>query len=144
VHSEAVTDAQGDQYGISNIIIIGCIFLASGLGNIVGSRIAGPMADATVRRFIKKRGYRRPEDRLRAAVLGLGLIMPSTCLAYGWLLETRAGGVAPPIVFLFLQGLGLMLVFTPVRLQLDCPLIPGQHVRCGCNERAVSLLVNIR
>lgn len=122
---QTTTNLQGDQYGISNIMIIGTIFLASGAGNIVGSRIAGrksherplliiAMADATVRRYIAKRGYRRPEDRLRAAVLGLGCIMPISCIAYGWLLQTRAGGIAPPIVFMFIQGLGLMLVFTPV------------------------------
>ena len=63
------------------------------------------LADRTVRRYIAKRGYRRPEDRLRAALLGSGVIMPLSCcerlpslpqpllmafqVAYGWLIQYR-------------------------------------------------------
>lgn len=71
-------------------------------------------ADATVRKYIKKRGYRRPEDRLRAAFWSLALIMPLSAIAYGWLLQTKAGGIAPPLVMAAINGFGVMLVFTPV------------------------------
>lgn len=37
------------------------------------------MADATVRRYIQRRGHRRPEDRLRASIFGLGILLPVSC-----------------------------------------------------------------
>lgn len=45
------------------------------------------MADATVKRFIRKRGYRRPEDRLKGAILGVGLILPLSGITYGWVVQ---------------------------------------------------------
>lgn len=71
------------------MLIAGCLYLANGGGNIIGARIIGrefslsaadvAMADATVRRYMVKRGHRRPEDRLRAAVLGIAFVMPLSC-----------------------------------------------------------------
>lgn len=71
-------------------------------------------ADKTMKRYIARRGYRRPEDRLRAAVLGLGVLLPCSCLAYGWLLQYQAGGLAPPLICLVLNGLSLMIILTPL------------------------------
>lgn len=72
------------------------------------------MADATVRRYIKKRGYRRPEDRLRAAFWALAVIIPFSSIAYGWLVQFAKGGIAPPLIITVINGIGVMLVFTPV------------------------------
>ncbi|KAK4688268.1 ABC-2 type transport system permease protein, partial [Tremellales sp. Uapishka_1] len=68
-----------DRYSITNVALSGCFYLASGAGNLAGARIAGPWSDRIVRRYITKRGYRRPEDRLRATWIGLGLLMPLSC-----------------------------------------------------------------
>ena len=38
--------------------------------------------DHVVRKYIAKRGYRRPEDRLRAAVIASGVVMPLSCSTY--------------------------------------------------------------
>ena len=58
------------------------------MGNLIGARIAGIHADKVVRQWVEKRGYRRPEDRLRAALLGGLLVMPAALLAAGWLIQT--------------------------------------------------------
>jgi hypothetical protein len=35
-------------------------------------------------------------------------------VAYGWLLQTKKGGVGPPVVFMLLNGMGLMFTLTPL------------------------------
>ncbi|WWD20555.1 hypothetical protein CI109_105031 [Kwoniella shandongensis] len=107
-----------DRYNIHNAAIAGCLFLVSGAGNILGSRIAGPWADRVVKQYMAKRGYRRPEDRLRAAFLGFGVLMPLSNLGYGWLLQAGKGGMAPPLVFLFINGVALMLALSPLNTYL--------------------------
>nr|XP_019051257.1 dityrosine transporter [Kwoniella bestiolae CBS 10118]OCF30187.1 dityrosine transporter [Kwoniella bestiolae CBS 10118] len=107
-----------ERYHINNLAISGCLYLANGAGNILGSKIIGPWADKTVIKYIAKRGYRRPEDRLRSALLGIGVIMPLSNLAYGWLLQYGAGGIAAPLVMVFLNGIALMFGFAPLNTYL--------------------------
>lgn len=76
------------RYNINNAAILGCLYLAPGLGNLIGSRLAGIQADKVVRTWLTKRGYRRPEDRLRACLFGSWLLMPATLIAAGWLIKT--------------------------------------------------------
>ncbi|WWD08489.1 hypothetical protein V865_006601 [Kwoniella europaea PYCC6329] len=107
-----------ERYHINNLAIAGCLYLANGAGNILGSKIVGPWADAIVVKYIAKRGYRRPEDRLKSALFGIGVIMPLSNLAYGWLLQYGAGGIAAPLVMVFLNGLALMFGFAPLNTYL--------------------------
>lgn len=103
-----------DRYNLDNTALAGCVYLSTGIGTMIGSRIAGPSADRIVRTWLKKRGYRRPEDRLRAALLGAGLITPATALIYGWLLWANKGGIWPPLVILVINGIGMQLSLTPL------------------------------
>ncbi|OCF33611.1 dityrosine transporter [Kwoniella heveanensis BCC8398] len=107
-----------DRYHITNLALGGTLYLISGAGNIIGSKFIGPLADKTVKRYIEKRGYRRPEDRLRCAFFGLGVLMPVSVLVYGWLVETGAGGMAPPLIMVFFNGIALMLGFAPLNTYL--------------------------
>ena len=52
-----LTYTMAPRYGITNVAIIGCLYLPQGVGNIVGSRIGGKYADWTVAKWIEKRGY---------------------------------------------------------------------------------------
>ena len=79
---------QKERYHLDNAAILGALYLAPGMGNLIGARIAGIHADKVVRQWVEKRGYRRPEDRLRAALLGGLLVMPAALLAAGWLIQT--------------------------------------------------------
>lgn len=44
-------------------------------------------ADRIVKKYMGKRGYRRPEDRLKASFWGTLILMPISVLIYGWLLK---------------------------------------------------------
>lgn len=107
-----------DRYNIHNVALSGCLYIAPGLGTLIGSRFVGPYADRVVRKWIEKRGYRRPEDRLRAALFGAGVIGPVSCLVYGWLLQANKGGLWPPLVMLAINGIGSQLTLTPVNTYL--------------------------
>ncbi|OJA10107.1 hypothetical protein AZE42_13385, partial [Rhizopogon vesiculosus] len=57
----------GVRYGITNEAIIGACFLPNGLGNFLGSPVAGYMSDILVRKWrARRKGVWYPEDRLRA------------------------------------------------------------------------------
>ncbi|WVQ86011.1 hypothetical protein IAT38_008179 [Cryptococcus sp. DSM 104549] len=107
-----------ERYGINNAALGGLLYIVNGAGNIIGSRFVGPYADRVTKKAMEKRGYRRPEDRLRAAIWGMAVIMPVSCLVYGWVLQSGKGGMAPPLVMLFLNGFALMLANTPVNTYL--------------------------
>lgn len=107
-----------DRYNIKNAAVSGCIYLASGGGTLIASRLIGPYADKTVKRYIVKRGYRRPEDRLRAAMLGTAVVAPCTAVIYGWLMWADKGGLAPLIVLLAINGAGFQLALTPINVYL--------------------------
>lgn len=51
-----------------------------------------------------------PEDRLRATLLGGGVILPSAVLVLGWVLDRVGGkvGLGLVVVLLFIDGVGLM------------------------------------
>jgi MFS family permease len=83
----------------------GLFFLAPGLGYLVGTLFGGQWADRTTKRWIKKRnGTRIPEDRLRSCLPFLGLAMPVSTLVYGWTVQECAGGIAVPVIAMFLGG----------------------------------------
>ncbi|GMK54479.1 hypothetical protein CspeluHIS016_0110650 [Cutaneotrichosporon spelunceum] len=106
------------RYDLANVALAGCIYLGHGAGTLLGARIIGRYADGIVRKWIEKRGYRKPEDRLRAALVGTALILPLSCFTYGWLLHFNKGGLAPPIVMLFINGIGTQMFFTPLNTYL--------------------------
>ncbi|WWC92114.1 uncharacterized protein L201_007068 [Kwoniella dendrophila CBS 6074] len=106
------------RYHINNLAISGSLYLASGAGNILGTKFIGPRADAIVIKWIEKRGYRRPEDRLRAAFFGMWFLMPASILIYGWLLKYGSGGIAPPLIMVFLNGVALMFALAPLNTYL--------------------------
>ncbi|GEM11038.1 MFS transporter [Rhodotorula toruloides] len=104
------------RYNITNAAILGCFYLAQGVGNATASRYTGRYADWTLKRWLKRRGgVYVPEDRLYAALLGGGFILPCSVLALGWVLDKGTGkvGLAFAVVLLFIDGIGLMCVLTP-------------------------------
>jgi hypothetical protein len=68
----------------------------------------------TVRRYIKLRGERLPQDRLNAGTLAFFLVIPIASLVYGWGLQygpTSRAGLALPIVTTFFASAGLLAAF---------------------------------
>ncbi|KAF6808217.1 hypothetical protein CPLU01_15704 [Colletotrichum plurivorum] len=90
----------------------GLFYLAPGCGYLAGTLVGGRWADYTVRRWIaERRGRRVSEDRLRSCLPFLGASLPGCMLIYGWSVQERAGGVAVPVVFMFLGGVSQLFCF---------------------------------
>ena len=103
------------RFGLNDPIPSGLLFLSLGAGYVTGSIAGGPWVDWMMRRWVRKRsGIRVPEDRLRAMVPWLGIVVPSCTLMYGWAVDLGMGGVAMPVVLLFLQSFACMFCFPAV------------------------------
>lgn len=90
----------------------GLFYLAPGAGCIVGTLGGGRWADYIVKSWIAKRdGQRVFEDRLRSCLVFLGVIIPASMLIYGWSVDQAVGGIALPVVFMFIQGVAQSFCF---------------------------------
>ncbi|KAF8584881.1 MFS general substrate transporter [Ramaria rubella] len=104
-----LTYTLGPRHGITNEAVLGTLYLAQGMGNIVGSLMSGYISDATVARWIARRSSQFiPEDRLRASLVPGGLITPLSLLATGFTMQfwTSTWGLGLSLVFLFASGIG--------------------------------------
>ncbi|KAH8683414.1 major facilitator superfamily domain-containing protein [Ilyonectria robusta] len=79
-------------------------YLAPGGGYLIGSFFGGRWSDYTVARNIEKRGRRVPEDRLKASILVMIVVVPACMILYGWSVEKRFGGIPFVVIVMFLQG----------------------------------------
>ncbi|KAF8877744.1 major facilitator superfamily domain-containing protein [Gymnopilus junonius] len=106
----------GVKYGITNEMLIGACFLPCGLGNMVGSPLAGRLSDKVVIYYRKKRGGEwYPEDRLRATILGGVFLIPLSVFGSGLLTGYVPGkvGLVLNLVCLFMNGVGVDFVLSP-------------------------------
>ncbi|KAF3000491.1 hypothetical protein E8E14_004416 [Neopestalotiopsis sp. 37M] len=88
----------------------GLFYLAPGVGYLLGTFFGGRYADYMVRRYIKKRGMRIPEDRLYSAMPFMAFIA-ACMLVYGWTIHFDKGGIPLAVVILFLQGFAQLFCF---------------------------------
>jgi MFS family permease len=110
----------------------GLFFLAPGIGYIVVSMIGGRWADAIVRKWIKRRGERIPEDRLRSTLTSQLVILPASILVYGWAIEKEVGGIPLPVACMLLQGAQMMCFPSLNTYFLD--VIPGRGAEVVCKS----------
>ncbi|OLN86074.1 MFS antiporter QDR3-like protein 1 [Colletotrichum chlorophyti] len=89
----------------------GILYLVPGAGYLAGSQIGGRWADHTVNSWIRKRGIRMPEDRLRSSLVFLSGMLPGSMILYGWTLDKQLGGIPLPVVCMFFQGVAQMAAF---------------------------------
>ncbi|KAL5434350.1 hypothetical protein PMIN07_010823 [Paraphaeosphaeria minitans] len=89
----------------------GLFYIAPGAGYLVGTLVGGRWADRTVKKYMRLRGQRVSEDRLRSCLPFLGIVIPACMLVYGWSVEKRVGGVALPVVVMFVQGVAQLFCF---------------------------------
>ncbi|KAM0748518.1 MFS general substrate transporter [Meredithblackwellia eburnea MCA 4105] len=109
-----LTKTIAPRYNLTNLALIGCLYLAAGSGNLIGSRFAGRLADSILKKRIAK-GIFKPEDRLRATMVAAGGLIPMSALGLGWLMEKGHGpaGLAGVCILLFINGLGVIFVLAP-------------------------------
>ncbi|KZV62760.1 MFS general substrate transporter [Peniophora sp. CONT] len=108
----------GEAYGIRNEALIGLFFVPAGVGNLIGAPLAGRISDTIVVKWRKRRaGVWVPEDRLRAALLGAGVLVPFSILFFGLITTFVPGhlGIALTLVVLFMNGIGVDFGLTPMQ-----------------------------
>jgi MFS family permease len=99
------------RFELTSPLQSGLFYIAPGCGYLLGTFFGGRYADRVVKKYIQKRGARVAEDRLRSCVLFLGGVIPACMIVYGWSVEKRVGGVALPVLMMFLQGVAQLFCF---------------------------------
>ncbi|KAJ3549174.1 hypothetical protein NM208_g644 [Fusarium decemcellulare] len=99
------------RFNLTSPLVSGLFFLAPGAGYVAGTFIGGRWADHTVKKWIKIRGKRIPEDRLRSSLIAMGFVTPGSMLIYGWAIEKEKGGAALPVICMFAQGVSQVVCF---------------------------------
>lgn len=100
------------RFHLTTPIESGLFYLAPGCGYVLGACFGGRYADAmTIKWQAKRGGVRMPEDRLRSALPFLSIAIPACMLLYGWSVEKEFGGVALPVIVMFLQGVAQLFCF---------------------------------
>lgn len=114
------------RFHLTTPIQSGLFYLAPGCGYVLGAFVGGRYADwMTIKWQAKRGGVRVPEDRLRSAFPFLTIFMPACMLIYGWSIEKKVGGIALPVIMMFLQGVAQLLCFPS--LNTYCLDVMQQH-----------------
>jgi MFS family permease len=99
------------RFELTSPLQSGLFYIAPGCGYLLGTFFGGRYADHIVKKYIVKRGERVAEDRLRSCLVFLGGVIPACMVIYGWSVEKKVGGVALPVVMMFLQGVAQLFCF---------------------------------
>jgi hypothetical protein len=99
------------RFGLTSPLQSGLFYIAPGCGYLLGTFFGGRYADHIVKKYIRIRGERVAEDRLRSCLVFLGGVIPACMIIYGWSVEKRVGGIALPVVMMFLQGVAQLFCF---------------------------------
>lgn len=94
---------------------------------LVGAPIAGLISDHTVMRWRKKRkGIWYPEDRLRASLIPLALIVPLPVVAFGFINTFVDGslGLGLSLLCLFINGIGVCIFIMERKNKLQLTVFP--------------------
>ena len=99
------------RFHLDSPIQSGLFYIAPGIGYLIGSFFGGRWADRVVKKWIKKRGRRVAEDRLKSCLSSMGAVIPGCLLVYGWSVEKAVGGVPLPVAAMFIQGVAQLFCF---------------------------------
>lgn len=99
------------RFHLTSPLVSGLFYLSPLVGFLLGTFAGGKYSDVIVKKWIKRRGMRLPQDRLNAGITALFGIVPLSFLVYGWGLQYNAGGLALPIVAAFFCAMGLLMAF---------------------------------
>ncbi|KAF2878335.1 major facilitator superfamily domain-containing protein [Massariosphaeria phaeospora] len=99
------------RFNLTSPLQSGLFYIAPGCGYLVGTFFGGRWADHTVKIYIRIKGKRVAEDRLRSCLVFMGVVIPACMVVYGWSVEKRKGGIALPVTMMFLQGVAQLFCF---------------------------------
>lgn len=128
------------RYHLTTPMQSGLFYLAPGCGYLVGTFVGGRYADFVVKKYIRKRGVRIPEDRMYSALPFMGIVIPGCVLVYGWSVEKDVGGIPLTVVVLFLQGVAQLFCFPSLNTYcLD--VMPGRSSEVVAGNYALRYLL---
>ncbi|TGO57483.1 hypothetical protein BCON_0065g00430 [Botryotinia convoluta] len=120
------------RFHLTTPIQSGLFYLAPGFGYILGTFFGGRYSDHITNKYIRIRGTRVPEDRLRSALPFMGIVIPACMLLYGWSVEKDFGGIPLPVIMMFLQGVAQLFCFPSLNTYcLDVMQRSGAEVIAG-------------
>ncbi|KAK5289101.1 MFS transporter [Cryomyces antarcticus] len=99
------------RFHLTSPIQSGLFYIAPGCGYLLGTFFGGRWTDYIVKKYIRKRGQRVSEDRLRSCLVAMGVVIPGCMLVYGWSIEKDKGGIPLPVIAMFLQGVAQLFCF---------------------------------
>jgi MFS family permease len=102
------------RFGLEKPIFGGLFYLAPGFGYVLGAFLGGHWADRHVLKYIRIRGRRVPEDRLHSMLIAYGIFLPGTILIYGWCLQKEKGGMALPLIMMFIGGVAQTICYPSI------------------------------
>ncbi|KAF7908582.1 uncharacterized protein EAF01_004337 [Botrytis porri] len=120
------------RFHLTTPIQSGLFYLAPGFGYIFGTFFGGRYSDYITNKYIRIRGSRVPEDRLRSALPFMGIVIPACMLLYGWSVDKDFGGIPLPVIMMFLQGVAQLFCFPSLNTYcLDVMQRSGAEVIAG-------------
>lgn len=102
------------RFNLTEPVYGGLFYLAPGFGYVIGAVFGGRFADYHVKKYMQIRGRRVPEDRLRSMIVAMGIVLPVSVMIYGWCLEKEKGGIAVPVIMLFLGGVAQTVCYPSI------------------------------
>ena len=99
------------RFHLTSPIQSGLFYIAPGCGYLLGTFFGGRWADHIVKKHIRRKGRRVPEDRLRSCYAFVGGVVPACMLVYGWSVDKQVGGVPLPVAAMFVQGVAQLFCF---------------------------------
>lgn len=128
------------RFHLTKPIYAGLFYLAPGMGYLIGSFFGGKWADRYVKKYIKIRGKRIAEDRLRSAIIPFGFVLPISVMIYGWAIDKEKGGMALPIIAMFFNGLAQTFCFPSLNAYcVDClPHLGGDAIATSYCSRYIA------
>lgn len=99
------------RFHLTSPIQSGLFYIAPGCGYLLGTFFGGRWADHIVKKWIRKKNRRVPEDRLRSCYAFVGAVVPACMLIYGWSIEKEVGGIPLPVLAMFIQGVAQLFCF---------------------------------
>ncbi|PPQ80690.1 hypothetical protein CVT25_001822 [Psilocybe cyanescens] len=127
-----------------NLLAISVILSASLMTVFAGAIVVGRISDYTVIKWRKKRGgIWYPEDRLRAAIVPMAILVPISLIAYGVVNHFVDGqlGLTICLACLFLNGLGVEMAFGPCAAYLIDVMHSRSAEALAANSGLRSILV---
>lgn len=99
------------RFHLTSPIQSGLFYIAPGCGYLLGTFFGGRWADHIVKKWIRKKNRRVPEDRLRSCYAFVGGVIPACMVIYGWSVEKEVGGIPLPVAAMFVQGVSQLFCF---------------------------------